>query len=173
MKIALIGTHGIGKTTAVLHLASELKKLSYNAGIVKEVARGCPLPINENATKKSQEWMFLKHCLNEIEEEVHYDIVISDRSILDVYAYYYRLFGKHEGMEGFVREKMKEYDLLFKMPLNTDYLKKDKFRSTNKQFQLDIENVINKLIPHFKGEVHEFKSLEETLSVIKEKITVK
>jgi len=170
MKIALIGTHGIGKTTAVLNLASELKKLGFNVGIVEEVARICPFPINEKTTLKSQEWMLYKHHLNELEKEAQYNIVISDRSILDVYCYYYRFFGKNELMENFVKEKIKGYNFLFKMPINKDYLKKDNFRSTDIIFQKEIDEIMYSFLKQFDISFCEFESLEKTISLIKDKI---
>jgi len=54
MKIAFIGTHGVGKTTLCFDLASRLKRLDMGVDIVKEVARGCPLPINRETTLEAQ-----------------------------------------------------------------------------------------------------------------------
>lgn len=46
LKIAFVGTHGVGKTTLCFDLAAHLKRLDLNIDLVKEVARRCPLPIN-------------------------------------------------------------------------------------------------------------------------------
>ena len=46
MKIAFIGTHGVGKTTLCYDLAALLKRQGLNVDVVKEVARLSPLPIN-------------------------------------------------------------------------------------------------------------------------------
>lgn len=54
MKIALIGTHGTGKTTLAYDIISKLKKKGIDADFLGEVARICPFPINEQTTKKSQ-----------------------------------------------------------------------------------------------------------------------
>ena len=50
VKIAFLGTHGVGKTTLCFDLASRLKRLDMSVDIVKEVARSCPLPINQDTT---------------------------------------------------------------------------------------------------------------------------
>ena len=47
MKIAFIGTHGVGKTTLCYDLAAALKKRDLTVELVREVARECPLPINQ------------------------------------------------------------------------------------------------------------------------------
>ena len=39
MKIAFIGTHGVGKTTLCYELAAALKRLDLSVDLVKEVAR--------------------------------------------------------------------------------------------------------------------------------------
>jgi len=47
-KIALIGTHGTGKTTLAHELTAESKKRGIHTEFLGELARECPLPINEN-----------------------------------------------------------------------------------------------------------------------------
>ena len=44
MKVAFIGTHGVGKTTLCYDLAALLKRQDVDVDIVKEVARLSPLP---------------------------------------------------------------------------------------------------------------------------------
>ena len=67
MKIALIGTHGTGKTTIAHELVAKLKKQKINADFLGELARHCPFPINEGTTKKSQLWIILNQILKEFE----------------------------------------------------------------------------------------------------------
>ena len=69
MKIALIGTHGTGKTTIVHEIVSKLKKRGFDVDFLGEIARQCPFPINEKTTKKSQIWMILKQITSEMEIE--------------------------------------------------------------------------------------------------------
>ena len=49
MKVALIGTHGVGKTTLCYELAARLKRRDVEVELVREVARRCPLPINRSS----------------------------------------------------------------------------------------------------------------------------
>ena len=52
MKIAFIGSHGVGKTTLCYDLAARLKRQDRAVDLVKEVARRCPLPINRDTTER-------------------------------------------------------------------------------------------------------------------------
>ena len=57
MKIAFVGSHGVGKTTLCFDLAAQLKRRGFNADIVKEVARASPLPVNRKTSRESQLWI--------------------------------------------------------------------------------------------------------------------
>lgn len=89
--IALSGAHGTGKTTAVFELAAELKKSQLSeVCIIPEIARICPYPIFSKDTissKEAQIWMFSAQMQAEMDASRRYDIVISDRTIVDVIAY--------------------------------------------------------------------------------------
>ena len=87
MKIALIGTHGVGKTTLCFELAALLKRRHYDVEVVREVARRCPLPINEETTAAAQEWILHTQIAWEIEECASHELVLCDRSALDNYCY--------------------------------------------------------------------------------------
>jgi molybdopterin-guanine dinucleotide biosynthesis protein len=54
VKVAFIGSHGVGKTTLCYDLASLLKRQGVNVDIVKEVARLSPLPINRQTSLDAQ-----------------------------------------------------------------------------------------------------------------------
>ena len=60
MKIAFIGTHGVGKATLCYDLAALLKRQGIDADIVKEVARLSPLPINRQTSLEAQTWILSK-----------------------------------------------------------------------------------------------------------------
>ena len=57
MKVAFIGSHGVGKTTLCFELAALLKKRDRIVEMVREVARFCPLPINRETTIAAQSWI--------------------------------------------------------------------------------------------------------------------
>jgi predicted ATPase len=145
MKIGFIGTHGTGKTVATLQLVCELKKRGFNAEVVTEAARACPLPINENTTEKSQSWIFGEMLKREQESKA--DIIVCDRTLLDVIAYTERISPRYaEMMERFVDKYCATYDIIFYMEPNPKYLKKDGVRSVDLKFQQDIKDIIDRKI---------------------------
>jgi nicotinamide riboside kinase len=141
IKLAFLGTQGTGKTTAVMDLATRLKKAGYDVDVVTEVARKSPYPINEGATVQSQLWIFANMLNQEIISKA--DITIYDRTLLDVFEYTFRI--SHDDAEllrPFIQEWMKTYDLLFYMEPRVGYLKKDGKRSTDKKFQKVIKDMM-------------------------------
>ena len=84
MKIAFMGSHGVGKTTLCYDLAGILKKHMPRVDIVKEVARACPLPINKDTTLAAQSWILHTQIASEITAQAQNDAVICDRCMLDI-----------------------------------------------------------------------------------------
>lgn len=166
MKIALIGTHGTGKTTLALELTAGLKKLGMNAGFLGELAGKCPLPINENTTREAQEWIIYNQNVKEIEGSALYNPLVCDRSIIDGYVYYNYKFGKDELLESIVKKKIKEYDFLFRIKINPDYLKEDGVRSVNPKFQKDIDKRCDYLLEKFSISPYTTNNLNEMLQII-------
>ena len=176
MKIAFIGTHGIGKTTQAHELVSLLKKSGINAVFLGELARKCPFPINEDRTKKSQIWIMLNQIIKEMEDEDNSQVLVCDRSVLDSYCYYIEKFGRSEVFEPLVKTHLKTYGLIIKMSLNNSnekFLKDDKKRSVNKDFQIQIDKTINKMLKVLRVNYIEHKNNKETLEFIKKIINTK
>jgi predicted ATPase len=94
---AFSGTHGTGKTTAVLRYALDYKmhQPGNTLGIVTEVARTCPWPINRQSTAQGQAWIFSTHLRAELEASRAHDLVVSDRTVMDAIAYT-RVLGYHD-----------------------------------------------------------------------------
>ncbi|MEK6886354.1 MAG: AAA family ATPase [Nanoarchaeota archaeon] len=169
MKIAFIGTHGTGKTTLAYSITGELKRIGKNATMITEVARKCPLPINEKGTAKSQLWIMSSQISHEVEEVHKYSHVVCDRSILDTYAY-----GKYSNINEELLKKLVEYwigtyDILFKVNPAQEYLVEDGFRSTNKEFQSKVDQIINELLTHYNLKYFELPK-ENQIQFIIEKI---
>ena len=81
MKVAFIGTHGVGKTTLCYDLAAALKKRDLTVELVREVARECPLPINQETTLKAQAWILHTQIAWELQAEAKADVVFCDREL--------------------------------------------------------------------------------------------
>jgi nicotinamide riboside kinase len=166
MKIALIGTHGTGKTTLALELTARLKKSGKNVGFLGELAGKCPLPINENTTPAAQKWIIYNQCVKEIEENIKFPILVCDRSVLDGYVYYNYWFGENKSLEETIKEEMQGYDFLFKIPINKEYLKQDGIRSIDPKFQKDIDKKCDYLLTKFSIIPYTAKNLNEILQRI-------
>lgn len=152
LKVAFVGTHGVGKTTLCFDLASQLKRLDLGVDIVKEVARRCPLPINEETTLDAQEWILHTQVAEEIEASAINEVVICDRSVLDNYAYLVVRAGRRPSLDALVADWIRGYDALFKVPV----LQAPSFdgkRAVSPAFQLEVDATIERLIEAFPVEV--------------------
>ena len=168
IKIAFIGTHGTGKTTLAHELVSKLKKQNIDAGYLGETVRRCPFPINKDATKKSQIWIILNQIISELETEGRCDVLVCDRSVFDNYAYYVNKFGRSNILEPLVKEHVKTYRCLIKVPIRPGFLKKDKIRSTDKKWQEEIDTEMNKLLKNLKINYIDYEnSKSKIIGVIK------
>ena len=137
-KIAFIGTHGVGKTTLCYGLAAGLKARDVALEVVREVARRCPLPINQATNVASQSWILHTQIAEELVAQAHYDVVLCDRSVLDNYMYMLVAAGAQQELEPLVDHWMTTYDLLLHVPI-VEAPNADGIRATDPAFQKAIE----------------------------------
>ncbi len=159
-KIAFIGTHGTGKTTLAHELVAGLKRKGFDVDFLEEIARRCPLQINETATTETQKWILSKQITEELEKSEKCNILVCDRSILDTYSYQTALYYRKKSWEPYINEHLKTYNLLIKVPITERMIKKDKKRSTNKEFQINVEKEIENNLQIFKPKYIKFKGRE-------------
>ncbi len=146
VKIAIIGTHCTGKTTLMKQLVDYLKSKGKKADFVKEVVRDCPFPVNEKTTVKAQDWI-IKKQIEEENKKTGYEFLVCDRSVLDCYAYLFNLLKTdHKELYSDVLDQLKTYDVLFLTKIKDDKIEADGFRSTDQQFRIDIERIMNNKI---------------------------
>lgn len=153
MKIAFIGSHGVGKTTLCFDLAARLKRLDFGVDIVKEVVRSCPLPINQDTTLEAQAWIIHTQIAEEIASAAQYEAVICDRSVLDNYAYLVHRVGRRPEYDLLTGHWMASYSGLFKVPV-VEAPSFDGMRDVSGTFQRDIDAVIDELLHVFGVECH-------------------
>jgi nicotinamide riboside kinase len=148
MKVAFIGTHGVGKTTLCYDLAAALKKRDLTVELVREVARECPLPINQETTLKAQSWILHTQIAWELHADAKADVVVCDRAVLDNFCYMRRAFTGAPAeavLEGLVRSWTKTYDALFKVPVVGDP-RFDGVRDLDRTFQREIDGSIDQTL---------------------------
>jgi len=145
VKLAFIGTHGVGKTTLCYDLGAVLKKRGLHVDLVKEVARLSPLPINRKTSIEAQMWILTTQIAEEIRSAAHHEVVVCDRSVLDNYAYLVFAAGRQRWLEPLVNRWMKSYDLLFKVPISGD-ASPDGIRDTDEFFMRQIDRLVDELV---------------------------
>jgi nicotinamide riboside kinase len=145
MKIALIGSHGVGKTTLCFELAAEFKRRGADVEMVREVARSSPLPINEQTTSPAQEWILHTQIAEEIHAVASHDVVLCDRSVLDNYCYLVQAAGSIRSWDQFLDYWMPTYDLLVKVPI-IERPSFDGVRAVDPTFQERIELLLEGMI---------------------------
>jgi nicotinamide riboside kinase len=149
MKVAFIGTHGVGKTTLCYDLAASLKRKNIHVDIVKEVARLSPLPINRATSLEAQTWILMTQIAEEIRSASQHQVVVCDRSVLDNYAYMVLACGRQRWLERVVNEWMRGYDLLFKVPIS-GAASADGVRDTDEFFMRSIDELVDTLLAEMK-----------------------
>jgi hypothetical protein len=147
-KVALVGTHGVNKTTIAYELAGALKRKGLAVELLTEIARECPFPLNERATREAYQWIIARQIQLELEKAPRSDVLVCDRSVLDNFAYYMRRYGRKgeeaEALGAYSRSWMLSYDLLVRLPI-TQALAADGFRSTDAEFQHEIDELCDDL----------------------------
>lgn len=141
MKVALIGTHGVGKTTLCFELAARLKRRDVDVELVREVARHCPLPINRQTTEAAQSWILHTQMAWELEAQARHAVVLCDRSVLDNYCYLLYAQGPQPHWEPLLTRWLATYQLLVKVPLWTPP-RWDGVRDTDLAFQRAIDELL-------------------------------
>jgi nicotinamide riboside kinase len=142
-KVALIGTHGVGKTTLCFGLAARLKARDVSLEVVYEVARRCPLPINEETGLASESWILHTQVAEELIAAARYPVVICDRSVLDNYVYLLIAAGEQPGLEPLIEHWTATYDLLVHVPA-VEEPQPDGVRAADPAFQRLVEERLDR-----------------------------
>ncbi|HSE37511.1 MAG TPA: AAA family ATPase [Blastocatellia bacterium] len=147
-KVALVGTHGVNKTTLAYELAGVLKRKGRTVELLTEIARECPFPLNEQATREAYQWIIARQVQLEIEKSTRADVLVCDRAVLDNFAYFVRRYGcggeEAGALARYCRSWMRTYDLLVRLPV-VEALAPDGFRSTDTDFQREIDLLCDEL----------------------------
>jgi hypothetical protein len=146
LKLALIGTHGVGKTTLAYEICSRLKRAGENVELVAEVARRSPFPVNAATTLEGQLWILHAQIAAELDASRHASHVVCDRSVLDNYCYLVNKFGRQPQLEVWLAWWMRTYDFLVGVPLLAEQIQPDGFRSEDVAFQQRIHVLLNELV---------------------------
>ncbi len=153
MKFAFIGSHGVGKTTLCYEVAARLKRQDRTVELVMEVARRCPLPINQDTTFQAQAWILHTQVAAELAAAAEAEMVVCDRSVLDNYAYLVYQAGRQPAYDALVANWLGSYDALFKVPI-IEPPRFDGRRDVSQEFQFGIDQTIDALLAAFDVPYH-------------------
>lgn len=148
--IAFSGAQGTGKTTAAKMWAGRLEKENprKSVGLVLDIERKCPYPINRETTHQAQEWIFFHQLSDEIHAAVEHDIVVTDRTVMDVIAYSMAagFYAQVDEMLGLWRRHEHYYrKIIFRNTVTNWWNVEDGCRDTDPVFRARIEATLYEL----------------------------
>jgi nicotinamide riboside kinase len=149
-KIAFIGSHSVRKTNAVHAFASTVGRAGRSVEVGRELIRFNPLGLNEGATAEAQLWVLMAQVQQELELRGRADILVTDRSVVDNFAYFLRVTDGADpfGVEPLVRRWAQTYDLVVRL-LPDVALVPDGVRSTSDAFRDEIEAILDRIVPTY------------------------
>jgi len=146
-RILITGVFGSGKTQLVDMLEKSLCGLGYKAKSISEVARECPLKLNQEQTILSTSWLIMAQMENEIKSRRNLDFIIYDRGLPDIIAHT-REIKKETPEEKIFQKKLEElgrfsltnYDYIFLSKRSDKFdIQLDGLRSDSIEYQVTLE----------------------------------
>lgn len=156
-KVAFIGSHGVGKTTLCFGLAARLKARDLSLEVVHEVARRCPLPINEATSLEAQAWILHTQVAEELIAQSRYPLVICDRGVIDNYVYLQISHGPVPLLDRMVGDWLASYDRLFLVPVVAPP-QADGTRAVDPDFQARVELRLRDELERRRADFHDLSS---------------
>ncbi len=152
-KIAFIGSHSVRKSNAVHAFASTVGRAGRSVEVGREVVRFNPLGLNESATAEAQLWVLMAQVQQELELAGRADVLVTDRSVVDNFAYYLRVTGGTDPfeVEPLIRRWSTTYDLSVRLLPDVGLLA-DGVRSTSDAFRDEIEAILDRILPMYLPE---------------------
>lgn len=175
MKIAIIGSHGTGKTTILRYLQKEFPRYVVYEDIFRSITKKLGYDRPRSIYQESGMLPLVSAALGEYANLDKYASVFLDQAPIVLLAYYYA----HDGIENaFVKKLVKYYsdmiDLYIYLPVNVIPLVSDEMRPVEIDFQhrvdLEIQKIISEIIP--KEKIYKVKttSIHDRILEVSEKI---
>jgi hypothetical protein len=119
-------------------LAARLKRRDVALEVVHEVARRCPLPINEDTSYEAQAWILHTQIAEELLAASRYPVVLCDRAVIDNYAYLAQANGAVPALDQLVDSWLVSYQRIVLVPV-LDEPSADGTRAADPLFQRAID----------------------------------
>lgn len=153
-KFAIIGTSSAGKTTLTFQIVGKLKELGVLVdGVVQQDRRIAFDRIKLETDKEAQYWVIFNQLIKECELLLKHgtEVIVSDRSVIDFYAYYETMYGRNHVLFDFLKYWATTYDKLYfldKLPYHNDGARppedfRDKVENTLRQIIKEIPNCVS------------------------------
>jgi len=149
-KIAVIGSHGTGKTTLATALFAQYKRTkATQIELVADFARACPYPVGKATTVQAQLWIFESYIAKELRRECD---MIFDGNSLQTLAYYEYWFGENADLRQKVAIVADNFTTVVLLPVDNRLCQPDNVRPQGSQFQNDIHHAIVRLLTELEFE---------------------
>lgn len=148
MKIGVTGSHGVGKTTLSKLIAGRERYKLLPETPRQALQLG--FEINENTPIETEFWIFGKQL--EMEKIAH-DNYIADKCFIDLLAYARHIFSNKPDfirvLYEITKKAVKNYDVVIYLPAGEFPIEDDGIRSTDLKFQLAIDELILEILKEF------------------------
>jgi GTPase SAR1 family protein len=144
MKICVIGTHGVGKTSFASRMFSHAISSGIDARLIHEVARDCPFGINQYMTVDTTRWIITNQIARELfAESKRPKLIVCDRGAMDASMYARSFFKDIDDVtDSLIRASldwMSTYDKIFYIkPSSRSTIVADGVRDTDVDYQLKV-----------------------------------
>lgn len=152
------GSHGTGKSTYAGQIYHEQKRKNPNASVrlLCDLEADCPYPINHDTTEQSQLWIFSNQIRAELFALSRFDILVTDRTVVDTIAYTY-CAGFQElacAMLGLAQQHVGLYnEINFRQIKNNPFCYPDGIRETDDfAFRLQVECTLKEMYSELESE---------------------
>jgi GTPase SAR1 family protein len=167
MKIGLVGTVSVGKTTLVNALAELPQFKDYHFATERsKYLRDLGIPLNTDSTLKGQT-MFLAERVSELMR----DKLITDRTVIDVMAFTNASKSIKQGnktsFEEYARNFINEYDYIFYVSPDGIEIEDNGVRETNAEYRDLIDFTIKHIIKNYS---HRIKNIYTISGATEERI---
>jgi len=162
MRYGLTGTMSTGKTTMVKALAEHdyFKGKEYKFFTERsKYLMSMGIPLNQSSTYKGQLVFFAERA-----SELMQDNMVTDRTVLDVFAFSKAAekeigYGRVNALEHIKDELKGEYDILFYVPIIDEIpMENNGIRETNEDFRRLIDDIIRREFNAYKGRKYIIKA---------------
>jgi GTPase SAR1 family protein len=162
MKIGLVGTVSVGKTTLVNALAELPQFKDYHFATERsKYLRDLGIPLNTDSTLKGQT-IFLAERVSELMREN----LITDRTVIDVMAFTQCAESVHPtdkiSFEEYSRNFINEYDYIFYVSPDGVEIENNGVRETNAEYRDKIDNTIRAIVGAYPHRIKNLYSISGT-----------